>query len=136
MDAIVREMDEEFESFLADARSDLSLEEWELIKDYAAGCVRQALEVGAMLRAIAMRDGCGAAHPGRGKEVFVRDALVAWRDAYAPIRDVWRISLVFDRIEGGERRLLADVATLEAMAANRMFDALDEEAAALLARGA
>jgi len=34
---------------------------------------------------------------------------------------------VAERVPGGERRVLAEVETLEEMAANRLFNSLDEE---------
>jgi hypothetical protein len=64
--------------------------------------------------------------------VFVRESLAAWRDAFAPVPQIWRLAPVLEIVPGGEERVLADVATLEVMAANRMFRSLDEQCASLV----
>lgn len=128
---IERELELTLETFMADERGALSEQQWALLKAYAAGCVRQVLEVGTTLHRLAGEHDCGFAHTGRGAESFVRAGLAAWRESFAPIAEVWRVAELFDKIEGGERRLLAEVATLEAMAANRMFRSWDEAAAKL-----
>ncbi len=133
---IESELELTLETFMADSRERLSDEQWALLKSYAAGCIRQVLEVGTTLHRLASQHDAGFAHTGRGTESFVRAGLAAWRDSFAPIVEVWRVAELFDRIEGGERRLLADIATLEAMAANRMFRSWDEAAAKLFTHDA
>lgn len=135
--AIAAELEGVAADLLADCRARLSHDHWRLLEGYAAACVRRALEVGSMLHGVAAAaDGCGVPHAGRGRDGFVRAALAAWRECYAPVPEVWRLAPVFAAVEGGERRVLAEVATLEAMAANRMFASLDEQWAALHDSGA
>ena len=134
IDSIASELDQTFEEFFDDARGLLPAVEWDFLKNYARSCISRALEVGTMLRAVAeSRPTVTIPYPGRGAETFVRDALAAWRDAFAPIPDVWRLAPIFEKIEGGESRVLADVAALEVMAANRMFISLDEQYQAFFA---
>ena len=133
-DKIAVELDSSFEEFLADARPDLSDEQWELLAGYTHQCVRRALVVGSLLHAVVDSE-CAASFPyrGRGREVFVRDAIAAWRDSFAPIPDAWKLVSIFEKVPGGEQRVMADVATLEVMAANRMFASLDDQCAEFLA---
>ena len=133
---VLEELTRVGEGFFGDARSRLSADEWTLLVGYAAACVRRVLEVGTSLRAVvAAHEGGAASGCGAGGEAFVRAAMRAWVDSYATIEDVWRVSLLFDRIPGGEKRVMAEVAVLEAMAANRMFTSLDEECARFLSSG-
>lgn len=129
LEAVASELDLVTDEFLFDARDSLEPEQWELLLDYARACVRRVLEVGVMLHGVVDANCTRIEYPGRGREVFVRDALAAWRDAFAPLPDVWRLAPVFEAVPGGERRVLADIATLEVMALNRMFGALDAECA-------
>ena len=126
IDEVAQELDGTIVDFFGDARSVLSEQEWTLLTRYAASCVRRALEVGAMLRAVA-EAGVGEAYAGRGRETFVRDALAAWRDSFAPVPDVWRLAPIFEKMPGGECRAIADVTALEVMATNRMFTSLDDQ---------
>lgn len=126
IDEVAQELDDTIVDFFSDARSVLSHQEWGLFRCYAASCVRRALEVGAMLRAVA-EAGVGEPYPGRGRETFVRNALAAWRDSFAPVPDVWRLAPIFEKMPGGEGRALADVTALEVMATNRMFTSLDDQ---------
>ncbi len=121
--------------FFADARPALSCEQWNLLIGYARACVRRALEIGTLLHAV-VDSQCPDAipYPGRGRDVFLREGLAAWKDAFAPIPRVWELAPVVDLMPGGEKRLLADVATLEVMAANRAFGSLDAQCAAMLGR--
>jgi hypothetical protein len=130
---VARELDTAIEEFFADARPLLSCEQWGLLTIYATACVRRALEVGVMLHGLV--DNHGSRHrpyPGRGRDVFVKASLAAWRDAFAPIPDVWRLAPISEAVPGGEQRVHADVETLEVMAANRMFVSLDDQSAAFL----
>lgn len=135
VDSVAHELDATIVEFFEDARPSLSGEEWDTLVTYARACVRRALEIGTMLHAV-VDSQCPNAipYPGRGREVFLREGLAAWRDAFAPMPRVWELAPVTERIEGGEKRFLADVATLEVMAANRAFGSLDREAQALLRR--
>ena len=135
VDAAAAEVDASIEEFFDDARPDLSAEEWETLLTYARACVRRAVEIGTLLHGI-VDSQCPNAipYPGRGREVFLREGLAAWKDAFAPMAQVWKLAPVMDRVQGGEKRLLADVATLEVMAANRAFGSLDRECEALLTR--
>jgi hypothetical protein len=133
IERISDELDEIIDEFFADARPGLSCQEWDLLKAYASACVRRAIEVGAMLHAVV--DGHPSRlrpYPGRGRDVFVKAGLRAWRDSFAPIPEVWKIGAVLDEVAGGEQRVLADVETLEVMAANRMFESLDDQCASFL----
>ena len=136
IEAAASEVDDAVVEFFEDARSHVTCEEWDLILTYARACVRRALEIGALLHGV-VDSQCPNAipYPGRGREVFLRESLAAWRDSFAPMSQVWKLAAVLERVPGGEKRLLADVATLEVMAANRVFGSLDQQAAALLARG-
>lgn len=128
IESVAIELNVTIDEFFADARSDLQQGEWDLLTCYARSCIRRALEVGVLLHSVVdSQEACGFAYPGRGREPFVRAGLAAWKDSFAPVVDVWRLCTVFDRIEGGEKRVLADVAVLEVMAANRMFTSLDEQ---------
>jgi hypothetical protein len=134
IDSIASELDETIDEFFADARRHLPAAEWDFLKGYARACISRALEVGTLLRAVAeSRPTVTIPYPGRGCETFVRDALAAWRDSFAPVPDVWRLAPIFEKIDGGESRVLADVAALEVMAANRMFISLDEQYQAFFA---
>ena len=119
--------------FFSDAREELTCEQWNLLISYARACVRRALEIGTLLHGV-VDSQCPNAipYPGRGRDVFLREGLAAWKDAFAPIPQVWELAPVVDLMPGGEKRLLADVATLEVMAANRAFGSLDAQCAALL----
>ena len=136
IDAAASEVDDTILEFFDDARPNLSCEEWELLVAYARASVRRALEIGALLHGV-VDSQCPNAipYPGRGRDVFLREGLAAWRDAFAPIEQVWKLAPVMERVPGGEKRLLADVATLEVIAANRVFGSLDQQCASLLARG-
>ena len=133
IDSIAHELEDTIEEFFGDARAELSCAEWELLNLYACACIRRALVVGLKLRSIAEGSCSGSPYPGRGQETFVRDALVAWRDSFAPMPNIWRLAPIFEKLQGGESRALADVAALEVMAANRMFTSLDEQYQAFLA---
>jgi hypothetical protein len=135
VDSVACELDATIVEFFEDARPSLSCEEWETLVTYARACVRRALEIGTMLHGV-VDSQCPNAipYPGRGREVFLREGLAAWRDAFAPMPQVWKLAPVMERVEGGEKRFLADVATLEVMAANRAFGSLDRQAEALLGR--
>lgn len=131
---VLLEIEPVVDEFFGDARPLLSEDEWRLMRDYAHACVKGALQVGICLRAVAETHGCRAIeYPGRGSDTFVADCLRAWRDSFAPIRDPWRLALISEKLNGGEKRLMADVATLEAMAADRLYASFDEECARLLA---
>jgi hypothetical protein len=133
IERIASEFGDIAEEFFRDVRPTLSCAEWALLTRYAAGRVRRTLEVGLLLHALVeTQQNDALPYPGRGRETFVRAALAAWGDSFAPIRDAGRLGSVFAKVEGGERRVLADVSTLEVMAANRMFASLDDQCAALL----
>lgn len=132
IDTVAFEFVEIIDEFFGDVRYSLTDDEWCLLTDYASARVRRTLEVGPLLHALVDRLPDALPYPGRGRETFVRAALAAWRDSFAPIREAWKLMSIFEKIEGGERRVLADVATLEVMAANRMFASLDDQCAALL----
>lgn len=135
IDAAASEVDASIVEFFEDARPALSCEEWETLLTYARACVRRAVEIGSMLHGVVDSQCPGAIpYPGRGREVFLREALAAWRDAFAPMAQVWKLAPVMERVPGGEKRFLADVATLEVMAANRAFGSLDQQCQALLTR--
>lgn len=136
IEAAASEVDDAVVEFFADARPSLAPTEWELLLAYARACVRRALEIGALLHGVVDSQCPGAIpYPGRGRDAFLRGALAAWKDSFAPIPQVWELAPVLERVPGGEKRLYADVATLEVMAANRVFGSLDQQCAALLARG-
>lgn len=131
IERIARELDGCLVDFFDDARRVLSAEQWETLSDYVRACVRRALEVGALLHGVVDAQ-CGCtAYKGRGRHVFVRQALEAWRDSFTPVDDIWHLASIFAVVPGGEQRVLADVATLEVMASNRMFVSLDEQWSAL-----
>ena len=136
IDNAAAEVDAAMIEFFADARPALSCEQWNLLIQYARACVRRALEIGTLLHG-SVDSQCPNAipYPGRGRDVFLREGLAAWKDAFAPVSHVWELAPVVELMPGGEQRLLADVATLEVMAANRAFGSLDAQCAALLARG-
>ncbi|MDQ4024536.1 MAG: hypothetical protein M3217_03450 [Actinomycetota bacterium] len=121
--------------FFADARPSLSCDQWNLLITYVRACVRRALQIGTLLHAV-VDSQCPDAipYPGRGRAVFLREGLAAWKDAFAPVPRVWELAPVVELIPGGEKRLIADVATLEVMAANRAFGSLDAQCEALLGR--
>jgi hypothetical protein len=133
MGRVANELDITIREFFADARDLLTEEQWDLLVGYAGACITRALEVGGLLHAVVDAQ-CSRAveYRGRGREVFVRESLAAWRDAFAPVPQIWRLAPVLEIVPGGEERVLADVATLEVMAANRMFRSLDEQCASLV----
>jgi hypothetical protein len=128
-----QELDQVIEEFFGDDRAALPAEDWDLLMGYVKACVRRAAEIGVLLDAIVTSQGDIFEYPGRGRDVFVRHALAAWKDSFAPVAEVWRLGPVFAAVAGGERRVLADVATLEAMVANRVSGSLDERYRGLLA---
>ncbi|HEX2058951.1 MAG TPA: hypothetical protein VHI71_11360 [Actinomycetota bacterium] len=136
IDTAAGELDGIIVEFFEDARPLLSSDEWETLVAYARACVRRAVEIGTLLHGV-VDSQCPNAipYPGRGRDVFLREGLAAWRDAFAPIPQVWKLAPVAERVPGGEKRILADVATLEVMAANRAFGSLDQQCQALLAKG-
>ncbi|MDQ3958466.1 MAG: hypothetical protein M3273_09115 [Actinomycetota bacterium] len=135
IETIAAELDTSIDEFFGDLRAELSCEQWDVLTRYASACVRRALEVGVLLHAVVDAEPGRIAYSGRGRMTFVRQALAAWKDAFAPVADVWRIATVFATVPGGEQRVLADVSTLEVMAANRMFVTLDDQCAAMLEAG-
>lgn len=127
IEQIADELDGSLMEFFDDARRLLSSEQWETLSCYIRACVRRALEVGSLLHGVVDAQ-CGCtAYKGRGRNVFVRQGLQAWRDSFTPVDDIWDLASVFAVVPGGEQRVLADVATLEVMAANRMFVTLDDQ---------
>lgn len=136
IDAAAAEVDAIIVEFFEDARPSVSCEEWETLVSYVRACVRRAVEIGALLHGV-VDSQCPNAipYPGRGRDVFLREGLAAWRDAFAPMPQVWKLAPVVERVPGGEKRFLADVATLEVMAANRAFGSLDQQCQALLTKG-
>ena len=131
IEKIAGELDGYLDEFFDDARRVLSTEQWNSLACYIRACVRRALEVGALLHGVVdAQSGCSA-YKGRGRSVFVKQGLQAWRDSFTPVDDIWHLASVFAVVPGGEKRVLADVATLEVMAANRMFVPLDEQWSAL-----
>lgn len=130
---VLSEMRPLIDEFFRDARTRLSPNEWQLLWSYTESCIRNTLEIGCCLHAIAEAYGClWMGYPGRGRETFVADSLRAWRDSFAPIKDPWRVGIVAERMDGGEKRLIADVTTLEAMACDRLFARFEEECERLL----
>ena len=135
IDAAAAEVDASILEFFEDARPSLSCDEWETLVAFARACVRRAVEIGTMLHGVVDSQCPGAIpYPGRGRETFLREGLAAWRDSFAPMPQVWKLAPVMERVPGGEKRFLADVATLEVMAANRAFGSLDQQCEALLGR--
>ena len=136
IDAAAGEVDGIIAEFFDDARPSLSGDEWDLLLAYVRACVRRALEIGTLLHGV-VDSQCPNAipYPGRGRDVFLREGLAAWRDSFAPMARVWRLAPVLELVPGGEKRFLADVATLEVMAANRVFGSLDEQCQTLVAKG-
>lgn len=135
IDAAAGDIDPVIEEFFDDARAELSCEEWATLVAYTEACVRTALEIGTLLHGV-VDSQCPNAipYPGRGRDVFLREGLAAWRDAFAPMAQIWKLAPVMEKVPGGEKRFLADVATLEVMAANRAFGSLDQQCQALLGR--
>lgn len=133
IEAVSAELDLAIDEFLFDARESIAPDQWELLLAYTRACIKRVLEVGALLHAVVDAQPTRVDYPGRGREVFVRDSLTAWRDCFAPVSEVWKLAPVFASVPGGEQRVLAEIATLEVMAANRMFDSLDAESAAFFA---
>lgn len=127
---VAAQLEESIEDFFSDARLVLADSDWDLLVTYVRACLNRALDVGSMLHAIAKGGDQTTAYPGRGREAFVRAGLAAWKDSFAPIPHVWRVATLFDRVPGGESRVLADVDALEVIAGSRMFVSLDEEYAA------
>lgn len=136
IEAVAVELEGAIDDFFGDLRGDLPRGEWDLLACYARACIRRALEIGALLHAVVdAQQSCGVAYPGRGREPFVRAGLAAWKDSFAPVVDVWRLCPIFERVPGREQRVMADVAALEVMAANRMFTSLDDQYSAFFASG-
>lgn len=131
IEEIAGELEGCLQEFFADAASVLSTEQWEALTSYARACVRRALEIGVLLHGVVDAQCGGTAYKGRGRNVFVRQGLAAWRDSFSPVEDVWHLASIFAVVPGGEQRVLADVATLEVMAGNRMFVGLEEQWSAL-----
>ena len=136
IDAVASELDNTIEEFFSDLQAALADDEWDLLQRYARSCVRRALEVGALLHAVVdAQQASGVPYPGRGREPFVRAGLEAWKDSFAPVVDVWKLCPIFQKVEGGEQRILADVGALEVMASNRMFTSLDDQYSEFFASG-
>lgn len=135
IDEAAADVDASIVEFFEDARPSLSCEEWETLLTFTRACVRRAVEIGTLLHGV-VDSQCPDAipYPGRGRATFLREGLAAWRDSFAPMAQVWKLAPVMERVPGGEKRFLADVATLEVMAANRAFGSLDLQAQALLGR--
>lgn len=133
IEAVAAELDLAIDEFLFDARETTTADQWQLLLEYSRACVRRVLEVGILLHAVVDAQSTRIQYPGRGRRVFVRDALAAWRDSFAPVPEVWKLAPIFASVPGGEQRVLAEIATLEVMAVNRMFDSLDAESAVFLA---
>ena len=133
VEAVASDLDLAIDEFLFDARERISCDQWELLLSYARACVRRVLEVGVLLHGVVDAQCTRIEYPGRGREVFVRDALAAWRDSFAPIPEVWKLAPILAAVPGGEQRVMAEIATLEVMAVNRMFDTLDAESSAFFA---
>ncbi len=122
------------EEFFGDARDDLSLEEWDLLMEYARARIRRTLLVATALHAVCDRhERPATTFDGRGRDAFVRAGLRAWADCYPAIEDPWRTVFLYRRLAGGERRFLADLETIETMALNRLFDSIDSQYERLLA---
>lgn len=133
LEAVASDLDLTIDEFMFDARERLTRDQWELLLDYSRACVRRVLEIGLMLHGVVDSQCRRIEYPGRGREVFVRDSLAAWRDSFAPVPEVWKLAPIFAAVPGGEQRVMAEIATLEVMAVNRMFDSLDAESAAFFA---
>lgn len=133
IEQVASELDLAIDEFLFDARDHITSDQWQLLLEYTRACVRRVLEIGVLLHGVVDSQCTSIEYPGRGREVFVRQALAAWKDSFAPVPEVWKLAPVFASVPGGEQRVLADVATLEVMAMNRMFDSLDVESAAFFA---
>lgn len=128
IEAAALELRSTIDDFFCDARCGMSLEQWEQLTNYASACVRRVLEVGSLLHSIAdAREKSAIPYAGRGRRTFVRGALDAWKDSYAPVAEPWKLALLFEHIPGGEKRVFADIAALEVMAANRLSASLDDE---------
>lgn len=127
IERIAGELDGSLAEFFDDAQQVLSAEQWDMLACYVRACVRRALEVGALLHGVVDAQCGSTAYRGRGRNVFVKQGLQAWRDSFTPVDDIWHLASIFAVVPGGEQRVLADVATLEVMAANRMFVSLDEQ---------
>ncbi|MFP5298664.1 MAG: hypothetical protein ACLGHL_06740, partial [Actinomycetota bacterium] len=133
IEEVLSEMRPLIAEFFTDARRGLSQRDWELLWSYTEACISSALQVGSCLHAIAeAHSSPSVGYPGRGRDTFVSDSLRAWRDSFAPIKDPWRLAIVAERMPGGEKRLIADVTTLEAMASDRLFARFDDECERLL----
>ena len=129
VEAVASDLDLAIDEFMFDARGQLSCEQWQLLLDYARACIRRVLEVGALLHGVVESQCERTEYPGRGREIFVRESLAAWKDSFAPVPEVWKLAPILSAVPGGERRVMAEIATLEVMAANRMFGSLDSESA-------
>ena len=122
------------QEFFSDVQGDLSLDQWNLLLQYATSRIRRVLEIATSLHALCdTHERSAGIFRGRGRAAFVRAGLRAWADCYAPIQDPWRTAILFDQLKGGERRLLADLETLETIALSRLFDSIDTEYERLLA---
>lgn len=131
---ILQELGGTIDDFFVEARSALTCDEWTVLVEYATARLRRVLEIGTALHAVVdANEHWAPPYAGRGRESFVRAALAAWRDSFTAIQDPWRLAFLFDKVPGGERSLLADVATLETMAANRLFSSLDDQCERMLA---
>ena len=136
IDAVANEVERYIFEFFADLRGGIAPEDFDLVVEYARACILRALEIGALLHAVVdAQEAGGVAYPGRGREPFVKAGLAAWKDSFAPVVDVWRLCTVFEKVRGGEQRVMADVAALEVMAANRMFSSLDDQYSEFFASG-
>ena len=130
---VAAEMDAEFAAFFSDVKELLSPASWDLLHEYARACILRALELGVLLHAVVDAHGSrGVPYKGGGRDAFVRRGVAAWRESFAPVRDVWRLAAVFSAVPGGERRVMGDVETLEVMATNRMFVSLEQQCSELL----
>lgn len=132
IDAISFDLSDVVEEYFADARETLSEEDWQLLADYAKARINRVLELVPLLHALVDRQRDALPYPGRGRATFVRSALTAWRDSFSPIEDTWRLAPVLLKIEGGEQRVMADVAALELVAVDRLMHPWEEQCAALL----
>ncbi len=110
--------------FLGDAFAALDERQRDTLSSYVHARITRVLEIGTLLHALADARG-EHEYAGRGCATFVRDALAVWADSFQPIAQPWRLAPIFEVVEGGEQRVLADVTTLEVMATNRAFGWLD-----------
>lgn len=132
IDAIAFDLSGLTREFFSDARGVLSEAEWALLDEYARSCIRRALEVAPLLHAVVDKQTGAIPYAERGRHTFVRLALDAWRASFAPVPEPWRVAVVFEKVEGGEARVMADISALEVIAADRALASLDERCASLL----